>query len=58
MISVYAESSVLLVEKWKKAIAVQGITCEIDVWPDFRISLQILFPGQYLEAASKKEMKS
>ncbi|XP_027069200.2 cytochrome P450 72A397-like [Coffea arabica] len=35
MISIFAESCVLLVEKWKKSIALGG-TSEIDVWPDFQ----------------------
>ncbi|CAI9100697.1 OLC1v1037853C1 [Oldenlandia corymbosa var. corymbosa] len=35
MISVYAESCSLLVNKWKKAIAAEE-TCEIDVWPEFK----------------------
>ncbi|KAL3535543.1 hypothetical protein ACH5RR_004004 [Cinchona calisaya] len=35
MISVYAESCTLLVEKWKKSIA-HSETCEIDVWPEFQ----------------------
>lgn len=34
MVSVYAETCVLWVEKWKKSIALGG-TCEIDVWPEF-----------------------
>ena len=35
MVSIFAESCVLLVEKWKKSIALGG-TSEIDVWPDFQ----------------------
>ncbi|XP_027074355.1 cytochrome P450 CYP72A616 [Coffea arabica] len=35
MVSIFAESCVLLVEKWKKSIALGG-TCEIDVWPEFQ----------------------
>lgn len=35
MIPVYAESCVMLVEKWKKSLDVRG-SCEIDVWPEFQ----------------------
>ncbi|CDP03103.1 unnamed protein product [Coffea canephora] len=35
MVSIFAEGCVLLVEKWKKSIALGG-TSEIDVWPDFQ----------------------
>lgn len=35
MLPVFSDSCLILVERWKKSIGVQG-TCEMDVWPEFQ----------------------